>query len=127
MAVLVTVTQYQGPTMQFESIRGYAEWLWNGGKVDPDHAVDLHEDWGMAFTREIVNNHKELERLFDQFEHQRDAAYTANVSEWLTDNTHHETWHRITERPGWYRNVTQDDCDMTYNLIKSTYGIAEEH
>lgn len=68
MSILVTVTQYQGPTMQFATIREYAEWLWNDGKEDPDHAVDLHEDWGQALPKEIANHHKELDRLFDRFE-----------------------------------------------------------
>ena len=78
MSVLVTVTQYQGPTMQFATIREYAEWLWNGGKEDPDHAVDLHEDWGQKFPKEIDAMQKELDRLVELFENQRDAAYTAS-------------------------------------------------
>lgn len=47
------------------------------------------------------------------------------MPEWLTDTTG-EKWHRIDRGP-WYRNVTQDDCDMTYERIQRTYGIAEEH
>lgn len=65
---LVTVTQFGGPDMQFANIREYAEWLWNSGVIDPDHAVDLHEDWGQAFALEVAANHRELDRLIDQFE-----------------------------------------------------------
>lgn len=40
----ITVTQYRGPTMHFESAKEYADWLISGGH-DPDFAVDLHETW----------------------------------------------------------------------------------
>lgn len=48
------------------------------------------------------------------------------MPEWLTDAKHFDKWHRIGDGP-WYRNVTQDDCDMTYDLITRLYGIDEEH
>lgn len=41
----VTVTQYQGPEMRFETAEEYGEWLLSGDPDDPDFAVDLHEHW----------------------------------------------------------------------------------
>jgi hypothetical protein len=40
----VTVTQYDGPTMRFDTAQQYGRWLLHEG-VDPDLAVDLHETW----------------------------------------------------------------------------------
>jgi hypothetical protein len=60
--------------MQFATIREYAEWLWNDGKEDPDHAVDLHEDWGQAFALEVRAHQLELDRLIEQFEAQKAAG-----------------------------------------------------
>jgi hypothetical protein len=42
----VTVTQYQGPTLRFESVSEYADWLLDPKVTDdPDHAVGLSEKW----------------------------------------------------------------------------------
>jgi len=43
----VTVTQYQGPTIRFESPEEYAKWLFNDGRDDPDHAlvIDITANW----------------------------------------------------------------------------------
>lgn len=40
----VTVTQYHGPTMRFESAKEYGDWLFSEPE-NVDHAVDLHEEW----------------------------------------------------------------------------------
>jgi hypothetical protein len=40
----VTVRQYQGPKLRFESAEAYGDWLFSKPD-DPDHAVDLHETW----------------------------------------------------------------------------------
>lgn len=45
----VTVTQYQGPDMRFESAEEYATYLLSGDPSDPDFAVDLHELWDDPF------------------------------------------------------------------------------
>lgn len=40
----VTVKQYQGPELRFESAEDYGIWLFSK-PTDPNHAVDLHEEW----------------------------------------------------------------------------------
>lgn len=45
----VTVHQYHGPDMRFESAEAYAEWLLSADPEDADFAVDLHEDWDDPF------------------------------------------------------------------------------
>lgn len=40
----VTVHQYQGPTLRFESAQEYGDWLFSELE-SPNHAVDLHEEW----------------------------------------------------------------------------------
>lgn len=41
----LTVTQYHGPDLRFETALEYAAFLLSGDSDDPDFGVDLHELW----------------------------------------------------------------------------------
>ena len=64
----VTITQYQGPTIRFESPEEYAKWLIAGMTSDKpeDFAVDLHETWDSNDPTEIRKFQAELDRLCEE-------------------------------------------------------------
>lgn len=44
--IIVTVDQYQGPTMSFSSVEEYGKWMISEIRAKGDDAcVDLHESW----------------------------------------------------------------------------------